>query len=84
MLGAAKNSPTSRCIPDIDERIKKIERYIQLSGVSAKNIEHYIKPHELENYWKSLEGIHIAMSEAQKLASSIQSQFQKQIEFEKS
>ena len=83
MLSSAKNSPTSRGISDIWTRIQKIENYIQRSNLRAKNIEHYIKPHELREYWEKLEHIHSAMIEAQNLATKIQSDFQRQIKFER-
>ena len=83
MLGNAKNSPTTRGVTDVAERIRVIEKHIKTSGLRAKNIEDYIDNSELEEYWKSLEEIHSAMSKAQNLASRIQSQLQSRLELEK-
>jgi hypothetical protein len=74
MLGKAKNSPTTRCVKDIEERIARLEAFEQwasLTAISESELRTAVGPDKWDNYWNRLERIKEMMLEADKDALAI-------------
>jgi hypothetical protein len=80
MLGSATGSPTSRKVPGIAERIKRLERYVawgKLKPVPLKELA----GHELwDDYWRHLKVIEDALIAAQQKATEVQGAIKKALD----
>lgn len=73
MIGAARRSPASRKVPDLDERINRLKSFVGWGMVEPIDIEALAEPELLDRYFKARDEIVRAMQEAQVLASQIRS-----------
>jgi len=74
MLGAAKNSPSTRGVPDVDESAEKLRKYEKWGGetpVSEDDLRIEVGAERWEAYWRRLEEIKQLMVSAQEEADSI-------------
>ena len=72
MTGKAKDSPTSRKVPDLQERIKRLEAFEAWGAVHPIPFESYADPKLWDEYWKLLAHIHDMLLSAQTRAVLVQ------------
>ena len=71
MRGASANSPKSRGVKDLEERVAAITRYAKSYPQSAENLEGLVDPGLWSAYWTKLEELHVSLRTAQSLADEI-------------
>lgn len=71
MLGAAPRSPSVRGIPDVAQRIARLERYEAWGSCVPLNISDLVSPNLWDKYYAMQHEILLKMREAQKLAVEI-------------
>jgi len=74
MLGAAKNSPRTRGVPDIEERAEKLRKFEKWGGqtpVSEDDLRAAVGADCWDAYWQRLEEIKRLMASAQIEADTI-------------
>jgi hypothetical protein len=74
MRGASTNSPKSRGVRDLEERVALLSRYAESYPKSAENLEAIVDPVLWAAYWAKLADLHDSLRAAQKLADEISSQ----------
>lgn len=77
MMGTAVNAPKSRCIPDLEERIERLETYERWSNSQPIDFAAIVGEEIWSAYWVKLAHIERLMHEAQKDAVAIKSQLTK-------
>ena len=72
MRGSARNSPTSRSVRYLDERIERLTNYSKLLGPpKSVDLSALYDPEKYATYWTKLEEIERLMREAQSLADEL-------------
>lgn len=72
--GASKNSPKSRGVKDLEQRVDRLARYVEAYPQSAENLEELVDPGLWAVYWSKLGEIHESLRAAQSLADKIAGQ----------
>lgn len=72
MLSAAKWSPTSRKVPDVSARIRRLERFEQWREPIKVNFEAILGKDEWNRYWCMCEALIAEMRKCQEVADLIQ------------
>lgn len=72
MKGAARGSPRTRGIPDLPDRIARLERFIDWGGVKPLNLGELAGAEQWDAYWARLGAVELAMKEAQAHAVMVQ------------
>lgn len=72
MLGKAKASPTSRKVPDITQKIERLERYVARGKLQPVPLEELAGSARWEEYWQHLRAIEKALAPAQAKAVEVQ------------
>ena len=71
MLGPAKRSPSGRKIPDIHERIRRIQSYEAWRPPTKVDFELLLGADAWQHYWALWEKMNLALSEAQVVANEM-------------
>lgn len=71
MLSDAPNSPTSKRIPDLQERIERLEEYERLFTPHKLDFEKIVGPELWKEHWANNEAIQEMMRESQRLSEKI-------------
>jgi hypothetical protein len=74
MRGASTNSPKSRGVKDLEERVAALTRYAKSYPQAAENLEGLVDPDLWTAYWAKLADLHASLRAAQSLADEISSQ----------
>lgn len=76
MKSAAKGSPATKGVPDIEERIQRLERFEREAGVgqgmSQAPLREAVGAERWDSYWQRLEDLKTLMAEAQREAAEIE------------
>lgn len=67
MRGDAPKSPTSRKIPDVEDRIRRIEKYVASCDYQPQALKDRLSPGELERYQKIMDELEDLRSRADDL-----------------
>lgn len=76
MLGEAKNSPTSRKIPDIEERLELLDAFAEWASCRAGDLVRHVEPQLWRSYWNKLDQIESLMLNAQVEADRVRRQIE--------
>jgi len=71
MEGSAPGSPKTKNIPDLSEKIARLERYEQWGAVSPLSFSGLVGEMDWETHWQNLRGIEQQMKDAQKHAARL-------------
>lgn len=71
MTGDAKNSPKTKGIADLKERVNRLEKYEQHKRAKEIDIEKIVGPELWEEYWNCHEMLHESMKKAQLLQDKV-------------
>lgn len=71
MLGAAPRSPSVRGIPDLKQRIARLERFESWGNCVPLNVKDLVSPNLWDEYYAIQDEILLRMRDAQKLATQI-------------
>ena len=69
MLGKARGSPTTRDLPDVAERVARIEKFVSWGSVRPVDFEHLVPRDMWSDYWDQLSAATNAMRTAQEKAA---------------
>ncbi|MBR3234544.1 MAG: HNH endonuclease [Atopobiaceae bacterium] len=65
IVSSAKKSPLSRGVPDLDERIRRLEEYESAFEPIRLDFESIVEPELWEAHWRNLEHLHDVMQQCQ-------------------
>ncbi len=74
MLGNAKLSPTGRGLPDVADRVRRLEAYEQWRAPTKIEFESIVAADVWQNYWSLCERVIEDMRRCQEVADSIRAQ----------
>jgi hypothetical protein len=80
MLGHAKGSPTSRNIPDVAQKVERLERYVAWGDLKPLSLKKLAGDDLWEQYWQHLQVIEDALATAQKRALEVQAAIRQAID----
>lgn len=72
MLGKAPRSPTGRKVPDVAERMARLEAYEQWRTPMQVDFELIVGEDTWEHYWSLCEAVNAELREAQDVANALQ------------
>jgi hypothetical protein len=76
MLSSARLSPKSRKVPDLDLRIKRLEKYEEWGNVTPLDFSTLVDEELWRRHWENCAELHKRMQEAQRIASRVREQIQ--------
>ena len=74
IVGSALNSPESRGVTDLDQRIEKLDAFVAWARIEPLDFSRILDTASYRQYWQKLEEIHDQMRQAQGLADALQRQ----------
>ena len=80
MAGRAKNSPSSRKIPDVEARVDRLRKFAAWGAVARADLESIVGKELWDSYWGKLSEIESMMRDAQQSAAVIKTIIQLQIQ----
>ena len=80
MLSDASLSPRTRQIPDLDEKIKKLEDYESKYKPIVIDFENIVGKEKWTMHWENCKKLHSLMQESQKLSDEIRHEIIESVE----
>lgn len=77
MRGPAKNSPKTRGVRDLEDRIERLAAYTQCYPQLIVELEELVDPGLWNDYWEKLSELHKSLKDAQRIADQIASQIRR-------
>lgn len=74
MLSAARLSPTSRGVPDIDDRVRRLEAFENWLEPTHVDFAAIVPPHLWEQHWENHAKLLSEMQEAELVAAQIRAE----------
>jgi len=76
MLGGAKGSPKTRGVRDIDERVERLDRFVEWGQIEPLPLRELGGANDWDTHWANLEAVVAKMREAQVHAAKLRGNIQ--------